>query len=89
MLGVKGVKKMVYFLKPKRKVPYEVRIGEIVKEVNSKGEISLNELVAKWCLDPSYIKRLIRIAITKYNYLVYDDDSEILYIKERKEEKKG
>ena len=78
------VVKMAFLTKTKRKIPYEVRIKELIQLVNQKGQIQLDELVKKWMLDPAYIKRLIRMAMVKYSYLVYDDSLEILKIEKEK-----
>jgi hypothetical protein len=80
---------MVYFSKSRKKVPYEVRIREMIQEVNKKGEISVNELVGKWLLDPYYIKRLISMALARYPYLGFDEENDILYIKEKEKKEEG
>jgi len=78
------VVKMAFLTKTRKKIPYEVRIKELIQLVNQKGQIQLDELVKKWMLDPAYIKRLIRMAMVKYSYLVYDDSLEILKIEKEK-----
>ena len=75
---------MAFLTKTKRKIPYEARIKELIQLVNQKGQIQLDELVKKWMLDPAYIKRLIRMAMAKYEYLYWNDSLEILEIKKEK-----
>jgi hypothetical protein len=81
---------MSFLTKTRKKLSYETRIKQLLDEVNKKGQVSLDDLVKKWLLDPAYIKRLIRMAMVKYQFLYYDDENELLKIKEEaKNEKKG
>jgi hypothetical protein len=75
---------MSFLVKTRKKLPYETRIKQLLDEVNKKGQVSLDDLVKKWLLDPAYIKRLIRMAMVKYQFLYYDDENEVLKIKEGK-----
>jgi hypothetical protein len=75
---------MAFLTKTRKKLSYETRIKQLLDEVNKKGQVSLDDLVKKWLLDPAYIKRLIRMAMVKYSFLYYDDENELLKIKEGK-----
>jgi hypothetical protein len=75
---------MAFLTKTRKKLSYETRIKQLLDEVNKKGQVSLDDLVKKWLLDPAYIKRLIRMAMVKYQFLYYDDENEVLKIKEGK-----
>jgi hypothetical protein len=81
---------MSFLTKTRKKLSYETRIKQLLDEVNKKGQVSLDDLVKKWLLDPAYIKRLIRMAMVKYSFLYYDDENEVLKIKEeaKNEEKR-
>jgi hypothetical protein len=81
---------MSFLTKTRKKLSYETRIKQLLDEVNKKGQVSLDDLVKKWLLDPAYIKRLIRMAMVKYQFLYYDDENEVLKIKEeaKNEEKR-
>jgi hypothetical protein len=81
---------MSFLTKTRKKLSYETRIKQLLDEVNKKGQVSLDDLVKKWLLDPAYIKRLIRMAMVKYSFLYYDDENELLKIKEeaKNEEKR-
>lgn len=70
----------------RRRIPYRVRLQQLAELVNKKGGVTVDELVALWSLEPSYVKRIIRMALAKYKYLAYDSEREELFIRERKEE---
>jgi hypothetical protein len=64
------------------RIPYKKRLEELVKLVEAKGEISLNELIIKWSLEPGYIKRLIKMALLQYPSLEFEN--EVLKLKREK-----
>jgi len=69
----------------RRRRSYSERLREICDLVNKHGVITVADLVRRWELEPTYIRRLVRMALMKYPYMQFDAETDELFIPERRE----
>jgi len=73
------------FKSRRRRRSYRERLREISELVNDRGVITVADLVRRWELEPTYVRRLVRMALMKYPYLRFDAETDELFIPERRE----
>jgi hypothetical protein len=69
---------------PKRR-PFTERIAQVGAILNEKGVVTRADVTKRLGLSPNYALQILRWAAEKYNYAKWDEETEELYIPERKE----
>jgi len=73
------------FKQRRRRRSYRERLREIADLVNRHGTVTVADLVRRWELEPTYIRRLVGMALMKYPYMQFDAETDELFIPERRE----
>jgi hypothetical protein len=73
------------FTKIPRRRSYRERFAMVAERLNKEGSIDVRDIVVEWNLSPNYARQLLVWASEKFPYAKWDDDTDTLYIPERKE----
>ena len=77
---------MVDFIKVPKKRPFQERLSMVAGLLNTKGQVSVRDLVLNWGVTPQYAMTILKWAKEKYSYAEWDGNEQTLYIPQRREE---